>query len=251
MESESSLPSTTSGNAEDPAPPPPPRIRRIPYWHTVVLVAVILLLSLGNAQAQNLHEGISHLRLYIGTMVYEWLLTLYVWWGLRRAGMSLRELVGGRWHSLGDCVLDGLIAAGTWMGALMILALAAWMMGLQHTNLEEAQKQLSGLAPQNTLEIVLWICLSSTAGICEEILFRGYLQMQFTRLLRSPWTALLVASALFGLSHGYEGPQRMVLIALLGFIFGLVSMARKSLRPAMMAHTLHDTISGLMLRALS
>jgi membrane protease YdiL (CAAX protease family) len=249
MESESSF----SGIAGEPAPPPPPPERngRVPYWHTAALVTVLLLFSLGNAQAgQHLHEGISHLRLYLGTMAYEWLLTLFVWWGLRRAGISLRELIGGRWHSIGDFVLDGLIAVGTWFGALMILALAAWLMGMDHTSLGEAQKQLRALAPQNTLEIVLWVCLSSTAGFCEEILFRGYLQMQFTRLLRSRWTALVVASILFGLGHGYEGPQRMALIALLGLIFGLLSLLRRSLRPAMMAHTLHDTISGILLRVL-
>jgi len=98
--------------------------------------------------------------------------------------------------------------------------------------------------------VFLWICLSATAGFCEEVLFRGYLQKQFTRLLRNRWIALVAVSILFGLGHGYEGAQRMVLIAMLGLSFGVLSMWRKSLRPAMMAHTLQDTISGLLLRAL-
>jgi len=96
----------------------------------------------------------------------------------------------------------------------------------------------------------LWICLSATAGFCEEVLFRGYLQKQFSRLLRNRWIALLVVSILFGLSHGYEGTQRMLLIALLGLAFGIMSMLRRSLRPAIMAHTLQDTISGLLLKVL-
>jgi membrane protease YdiL (CAAX protease family) len=69
-------------------------------------------------------------------------------------------------------------------------------------------------------------------------------------LLRNRWIALVAVSILFGLGHGYEGAQRMVLIAMLGLSFGVLSMWRKSLRPAMMAHTLQDTISGLLLRAL-
>ena len=243
--------STTPGTALDPAPPME-NGRPIPYWHTAVLMLVLLLFSLGNAKSsQAVHAGHMHVRIYLATMAYEWLLTAFVWWGLHRSGGSLRELIGGRWRSVGDFVLDFVIAAGGWLGALMFLALAAVAMGMNHaSNINDAQKQIGFLAPQSTLEVVLWICLSATAGFCEEVLFRGYFQRQFTRLLRNRWTALVVVSILFGLGHGYEGAQRMLLIALLGFAFGLMSLLRKSLRPAMMAHTLQDTISGLLLRAL-
>jgi membrane protease YdiL (CAAX protease family) len=129
--------------------------------------------------------------------------------------------------------------------------MAALAMGMnQAGNLDEARRQIGFLAPQSALEIVLWVCLSATAGFCEEVIFRGYFQKQFTRLLRSRWIALVVVSILFGLGHGYEGPQRMALIALLGLALGIMSLLRHSLRPAMMAHTLQDTISGLLLRAL-
>jgi hypothetical protein len=243
---------TANTDATPNATPPVENGNPIPYWHTAVLLLVLVLFSLGNLKSsQSMHAGQAHLRIYLATMFYEWLLTAYVWWGLRRSGGSLRELIGGRWRSAGDFFLDMAIAAGVWLGALTMIALAAFAMGMNHAgNLSDAQKQIGFLAPQSTLEIVLWICLSATAGFCEEVLFRGYFQKQFTRLLRCRWSALVVVSILFGLGHGYEGAQRMVLIALLGFAFGLMSLLRKSLRPAMMAHTLQDTISGLLLRAL-
>jgi len=214
-------------------------------------------LVLGGLSVANLrsghgaHSGQGHIRIYLGTIIYEWLFTGYVWWGVRRAGGSMRELIGGRWKSVEDFLLDIAIGVGAWIGALLVIAMAAIAMGMDHSgNIDEARKQLGFLAPQSSLEVFLWVCLSATAGFCEEILFRGYLQKQFTRLLRNRWVALVVVSIVFGLGHGYEGSQRMVLIALLGLAFGVVSMWRKSLRPAMMAHTLQDTISGLLLRAL-
>ena len=97
---------------------------------------------------------------------------------------------------------------------------------------------------------MLWLGLSATAGFCEEVLFRGYLQRQLTRLVRNRWLALAVVSVFFGLGHGYEGASRMVLIGALGFCFGVVSLLRRSLRPAMMAHTMQDAVSGLLLRSL-
>jgi membrane protease YdiL (CAAX protease family) len=244
-----------NGSASAPSPNatfPQSGSRPIPFWHTIALIAVLALFSVANAKAgHGVRSGHGHIRIYLATMVYEWILTGYVWWGLRHSGGTLRQLIGGRWRRVEDFFLDLVIATGAWFGALLLLALVGLALGMNHVgNLEDARRQIGFLAPQNTLEVVLWICLSATAGFCEEVIFRGYFQMQFTRLLRSRWIALLVVSILFGLGHGYEGPQRMVLIALLGFAFGLLSLLRKSLRPAMMAHTMQDTISGLLLRAL-
>jgi membrane protease YdiL (CAAX protease family) len=252
MDNGSALPGPAhNGSALDDALPPEKR-RAIPYWHTAALILVLAVFSLLNARGAHLERAAnSHVRIYLATIVYEWLLTAYVWWGLRRSGGTLRELIGGRWQSVEDFLLDIAIAAGGWFATLLVLAMAALAMGMnQAGNLDDARRQIGFLAPQSALEIVLWVCLSATAGFCEEVLFRGYFQKQFTRLLRSRWIAVVVVSILFGLGHGYEGPQRMVLIALLGLALGIMSLLRQSLRPAMMAHTLQDTISGLLLRAL-
>lgn len=260
---ESSTPGTTNGSAPGAVPQassgalpaerwlvtePTP----IPYWHTAVLLAVLAVFSVANAQSgHGTHSGHAHVRLYVATIVYEWLLTAYVWWGLRRWGGSMRELIGGRWRRIEDFVTDIAIGTGAWIGALLVLAIAAFAMGMnQSGSIDDARRQIGFLAPQSTLELILWLCLSVTAGFCEEVLFRGYFQMQCTRLVRNRWVALVIVSILFGLGHGYEGAQRMVLIALLGFAFGVMSLCRRSLRPAMAAHALQDTISGLLLRAL-
>ncbi len=244
---ESTTPSTALNEI-----PPVENLHPIPYWHTAALVLVLGFLSIANLKSgHGAHSGHGHVRIYLATIAYEWLFTVYVWWGLRRSGGTLRELIGGRWKSIEDFLIDIAVATGTWIGTLLVIAVAAIAMGMDHSgSLDDARKQIGFLAPQSGFEVFLWICLSATAGFCEEVLFRGYLQKQFTRLLRNQWIAVLVVSILFGLGHGYEGPQRMVLIAILGLSFGVLSILRKSLRPAMMAHTLQDTISGLLLRAL-
>jgi len=252
MES-NTTPETAPPSAEQLLPAPVESPRDIPYWHTAVLLLVLGAMSIGNARSgHGAHSGNSHIRIYVATMIYEWLFTAYVWWGVRRSGGTLRELIGGRWQRVEDFLLDIAIACGAWFAALMLLAVVALALGMNHgaANIDDAQRQIGFLAPQNGLEVFLWVCLSATAGFCEEVLFRGYLQKQCTRLVRNRWTALVVVSILFGLGHGYEGAPRMVLIALLGLSFGVLSIWRKSLRPAMMAHTLQDTISGLLLRAL-
>ena len=229
-----------------------PHAGDIPYWHTALLLLVLAVLSLGNAHSgHGAKSGQGHVRIYLATMIYEWLLTLFVWWGVRRSGGSLRELIGGRWQRVEDFLLDIAIGCGTWIGALLVLARIGRALGMGQANgIQDAQNQLGFLAPRTGLDIVLWLGLSATAGFCEEVLFRGYLQRQLTRLVRNRWLALAVVSVFFGLGHGYEGASRMVLIGALGFCFGVVSLLRRSLRPAMMAHTMQDAVSGLLLRSL-
>ncbi len=97
---------------------------------------------------------------------------------------------------------------------------------------------------------MVWFCSSATAGFCEEIIFRGYLQRQFAALTRSTLAGVLLSAIVFGASHGYEGAARMLLIGIFGLMFGLLAWWRKSLRPGMIAHAWHDALSGAILRML-
>ena len=65
------------------------------------------------------------------------------------------------------------------------------------------------MLPQNTVEIVLWIFVSITAGICEEFTFRGYLQMQLSGLLKNATAGLVLQGIVFGVAHAYQGPKQM------------------------------------------
>ena len=96
----------------------------------------------------------------------------------------------------------------------------------------------------------MWFGVSLTAGFCEEIIFRGYLQRQFAAMSNSMLLGVLLSAVVFGAAHGYEGAARMVLIGIYGLMFGLLAWWRKSLRAGMMAHAWHDALSGTVLRML-
>ena len=88
---------------------------------------------------------------------------------------------------------------------------------------------------------------ASPAGICEELIFRGYLQQQFTAFTRRIWLGIAISAVFFGLAHGYEGTSGMLLIALYGAFFGILAHLRRSLRAGMFAHAWHDSLSGFVL----
>ena len=84
-----------------------------------------------------------------------------------------------------------------------------------------------------------------SAGICEEVVFRGYFQRQFAAFTKSKWIGLVLQATLFGIAHGYQGIGSCMLIVVFGLIFGATAMWRKSLRSGMIAHAATDILGGL------
>ena len=221
-----------------------------PWWHTIVLIAVLLLASVNGTRSQHPLAAQSKVLQYLWSMTWEWMLVGFVWLGIRKR-IRLRDLIGGRWASAEDFFLDLVYAAAFWFCALGVLGAGAKLMHLdQAGKIEAMRKQLGFLTPETNLELAVWFCLSATAGFCEEIIFRGYLQRQFAALGHSMLFGVVISAVVFGASHGYEGAARMILIGIYGLMFGLLAWWRKSLRAGMMAHAWHDALSGAVLRML-
>jgi hypothetical protein len=183
------------------------------------------------------HPHVAPLYLYLIAM--EWGLFVYVWkGGLHLTGTKPSELIGGRWTSAIDVFVDTALALGLWgIWTLLEISWVHWL-GPAHA------ASIQTLLPRRALEILLWIAVSISAGICEEFVFRGYFQKQFEAFTHR-WIALFLQSLLFGISHGYQGIEACVRIAIYGSLYGLLALWRRSLRPGMMAHAWSDILSGI------
>lgn len=234
------------------SPPSSTRDRNLVLLHLALLLAILLGFSYIGAGGQHrVVERFGRPAFYTATILWEWVLLAYVWVGMRRQRLSLAEITGGKWSAPEDVLLDLAVAGGFWIGAAVVLGAVGFALGLAaQARQADTLKNVGFLAPANAREIVLWLGLSATAGFCEEIVFRGYLQRQFIALTRSSVIGILLAAAVFGASHGYEGPARMVQIGVFGLMFGVLAHYRKSLRPGMIAHAWHDSFSGILLHVL-
>jgi hypothetical protein len=104
---------------------------------------------------------------------------------------------------------------------------------------------ITRMLPHNLTEILLWVFVSLSAGICEELTFRGYLQKQFSGLMKNVPIAIVIQGVIFGLVHAYQGPKHMFTIAVLGCMLGWMAQWQQSLRPGMLAHFMQDFIGGI------
>jgi uncharacterized protein len=220
-----------------------------PWWHTVLLIAPLLAFSLlGSLKPAHRALGQHHISQYLVTLAWEWILAALVVWGIRMRGVSVRQLLGTRRPTLRDWREDLVIAAAFWIASVIILAAVGFVFKLMH--LSTPQQALAQLAPQNAFELLLWVILSISAGICEELTFRGYLLQQFTSIRGRLWIGVLASSFLFGVAHGYEGASGMIAITIYGALFCMLTIKRGSLRPGMMAHAWQDIFSGIALMLL-
>jgi CAAX protease family protein len=221
-----------------------------PLWHTALLLVILAALVVGGARLQSRatpsnsvapqHAGI--VPLYFSVIILEWALVCFVWFGLRRRGTRLRDLIGGRWGSGTAVLLDVAIALGFWIVWEGVGKLAHLMLGPSHA------KTIEALLPQGAFEVALWIAVSISAGFGEEVVYRGYLQKQILALSASATVAVLGQAILFGLSHAYQGAKQVIVITVLGAVYGLLPLWRKSLRPNIIAHAWSDVFSGLLSR---
>jgi uncharacterized protein len=177
---------------------------------------------------------------YISVLALEWALVATVRGAVHDRGLRLRDVIGGRWASWKDVVRDVALCVPflfIWFGSARLLH---WLLG------PDAAKSINTLLPQSGVEIVLWIALSITAGICEEIVFRGYFQKQFAAYTESVIAGVVLQGLVFGLGHSYQGLKQIIIIAVLGMIYGAFAAWRRSLRPGMIAHAWTDIYSGYL-----
>ncbi|PYY21331.1 MAG: hypothetical protein DMG62_19085 [Acidobacteria bacterium] len=226
--------------------------QRPPLWqygYTIALAGLMLFMSYSGADKQGeFAKRYGHIVFYGITIATELVLLGLTYLGMRFARMKLREVIGGSWQTAEDFFLDVAVAFGFWILAYAVLIGLGYALHMASPGaIDEGKKTIELLAPRNALELILWICMSTTAGFVEEIVFRGYFQRQFSSLLRNVWLGMLLSAAVFGLSHGYEGRRRMLLIFIYGAMFGTLAILRKSLRAGMMAHAWHDSLQGIFL----
>jgi len=108
----------------------------------------------------------------------------------------------------------------------------------------DSAKTVDSLLPQTLLEILLWVATSITAGICEEMVFRGYAQRQLQALSGSVMVAVLGQGLVFGLFHSYQGWKNVIVISVLGVLYGTLAAWRGNLRANIVAHAWTDVWEG-------
>jgi membrane protease YdiL (CAAX protease family) len=135
------------------------------------------------------------------------------------------------------------------VGALLILIFSTGLQCMLKKGVREkiapAMNGLRFLLPVSRTERFWWALMSVSAGICEEVLYRGFL-LEFLRgrLEGGPQlgltSALLLSTIAFSAGHLYQGAAGMIKTAVLGLLFGMLAILSGSLLLPIVCHVLID-----------
>lgn len=193
----------------------------------------------GNTAAPNsLADHGKAIHIYLVAIVMDWALFYYCWAGAHHAGNRLSVLSGERWRSWRSVFIDLAIAVPFWLLWEGAARAVHWILGAS------SAKTVDSLLPQSPLEIMLWALVCITAGFCEEIAFRGYLQKQLQSLGLGVVFAVVGQGVIFGIAHAYQGWHAVVVIIVLGVLYGMLAAWRRNLRINIATHAFTDFWEG-------
>lgn len=178
---------------------------------------------------------------YWGTIAVEWFLTLYV--------LALWVVFARPWDSL---YLDRgpFLRLGSGLAFALAVIIFLWHQLrtiLARPKLIERVRQKMDFAdpflPHTDAERYHFWFVAITAGICEEILYRGFL-FSFLRAWSGIIAAIVISSIVFGWGHIFQGYRHVPRTALVGLFLAVVAVLTKSLWPAILIHAAIDLHAG-------
>jgi membrane protease YdiL (CAAX protease family) len=184
------------------------------------------------------------LSLYASTLAFQWVALALILWRVNAHGIRIAQL--------------GVAIPSPALTLIVTLVLAALVLLNQIISLRrlvarpaEIQAFLPQLAlklfPQDDVERLVFFALVATVALCEELIYRGFIQYVFQDWLRGSVIAGILGSAVFfALAHLYQGRRGLVSTFSIGLIFSGIRAVTGSLVPCFVAHFIADITVGML-----
>lgn len=195
------------------------------------------------SRGQGFFSRLSKSATYLSIAACLWAMLLFLAVVAHCHRLSMEDL-GLHWHNPSRTSLITAIL-------FLVLAAVSWLDFWKHSRmpLDELRTRLAKLShffPYGRSEIIAFFVMAVSAGICEEILYRGWLLNLVGALTGSMWLGLALSSIAFGLGHAYQGPLGILSTGFVGLLLGLVFVWIGSLVPVQILHAFINLSSGLM-----
>lgn len=230
----------------------PPVLEPGIFDHLVFLALVLYLPLDGHRRFRALRSAVAQgqpdarMRAYRRVLLEEWILAgaiLVGWSALDRDPEVLGLVpVWSTWALVGY----GITALA--IGLLLVQSRSIAGSETRRRDLRKALGALAALTPQTLSERRAFASVSVTAGICEEVMFRGFLFAYLAAWMpgQHKWVVVLLGGILFGLAHLYQGRLGIVKTGFVGVLLGGLYWLTDSLWSPMLLHAAIDLSSGWM-----
>lgn len=190
-------------------------------------------------------EPSNRIHLYTQTLVLEWValaVLAIAWYLLSRPAADLGFVAPGGpnfWLGAGALVLVTAFLIVTWRRTIRMSA-------TDKAKHRESLGSLVHFLPQTKRDYRHFVGVSITAGIVEEILYRGFAFWYLSQFM-PVWAVIIVSAVAFGLGHSYQGAAGIARVTLVGLAFGVFYVLTGSIWLPILAHAALDILQGASL----
>jgi membrane protease YdiL (CAAX protease family) len=184
------------------------------------------------------------LALYASTIAFQWIASGIILWRTMAHGIGPAQLG----LEIPRPVLTSSVAVG-----LTGLILLNQIVGLRRLATQPAASQglvpklAQKLFPQDNVERLAFFALVVTVAICEEFIYRGFVQRIFQNVSGgSPYFAVVGSAVFFALAHLYQGRRGLISTFTVGILFSTTVALTLSLIPSIIAHFAADFTAGML-----
>lgn len=218
-------------------------LTKMPWDYIAILVALAIVVPWRSSvriqtllDSEMLVPG-ERVALYVSTMIFQWGISAIIFWRASAHGLTSAQL--------------GLDVPNLKRALLIAIVLSAALI----TNQVFGVKRLAGMPPENRgliarlaekllprtrSEVVVGVALVGTVGICEEFIYRGFIEAVFQSALASVMAGALISAVFFAVAHVYQGRRGLLTTFIVGLIFSGARLWTHSLMPSMIIHFFVD-----------
>ena len=190
--------------------------------------------------------------LLVGSAVLYWTVEFCTWLLLPAVLMLVFKRSGGRFHDLGVMRPK---SSRAWLVfilcsvAFSALLYAAYSIGYDQSRGLFAQDYFavhfsyhSIIPTEGVGKVVVWLYFSLTAGIVEELFFRGLLKRLFSDTKWGLIAFVLTSTILFASIHWENGARDMFATGCVGLVASIAFLLNRNVITLMIAHTVADLL---------
>lgn len=219
--------------------------------HVLIFLLGVVLPTLAVLQSQDGLKGIvfdtpMKKQIYYGNGIFQWICAsaiLLSWWWYSRSYETIGFQIG-TWTNLSINLL---------LGVIFLYVLDVWLeLRNPEKRAETKKKWLNDvpILPVNFEEFKHFLFVAFTAGVCEEIIFRGFFINYFLSMNEDNTLgnclSIIIPAFLFAVGHIYQGEKAVAKTMLMALLFGWIYFLTKSLLFLILIHFLIDVIGGYL-----
>lgn len=220
-------------------------------WDYIAILAVLAIFIpwRSSARIRALLAGpplgsFERIQIYASTLVFQWLAALVIVWRLKSHRVSLSAIGIALPHPARAIAVAIVLSLALILNQVFGLRRLAALPPSQQGVIPRLAERL---LPRSPRESFVAIALVVSVAICEEVIYRGFVQNAFhDALFSSLWAGAIISALFFAVAHLYQGTRGLLTTFVIGLIFSGVRIWTLSLFPCIFIHFCVDLSAGIV-----